>query len=168
MRYIKMIAADAGYGEGIRTVLCISGCSMHCRNCDMPKTADFNRGDIHSVFHRKKTMTALEKPYIQGLTICGGNPFDDAPYDNLNDCIRLCSGVRARLPRKDIWIYSGSDWDLIRNSPLLELVDVVIEGKYEKSKVDISLPFYMSSNQRIIDVRRSLDVGDVVLWRSKY
>lgn len=230
MNYLKIDKEDVCNGEGLRVVLWLSGCSHKCKGCQNPQTWDANSGIPFDESAKEELFREIDKDYISGLTLTGGDPLFESNLDgvldlvtevntrynknvfqnaemlldrgisnalysqneytegNLNDCHRihlLCS-------QKSIWLYTGytfeecqahtrrewfarkyfaNDKHLIANSmvrdkraEIVENIDVLIDGQYIDSQRDITLPYRGSKNQRIIDVRKSLESGEVILW----
>ena len=166
MNYEKIDKCSVSNGIGARTVLWVSGCDIRCRNCHNPQTWDFNSGIPFTEETMQEILYDLSKPYIKGLTISGGHPLD--PH-NAPKVLEIVKRVRMVFPDKDIWIYSGYEWeDIIKNETLREIMrctDVLVDGAYVDELRDISLAFRGSSNQRIIDVKKTLDSNEVILWQ---
>ena len=166
MNYEKIDKCSVSNGSGVRTVLWISGCGIHCRNCHNPQTWDFNSGIPFTDDSMQEILYDLSKPYIKGLTLSGGHPLD--PH-NASKVLEIVKRVKMAFPNKDIWIYSGYVWeDIIKDNTLKEILkctDVLVDGAYVDELRDISLAFRGSSNQRIIDVPKSLEQNKVILWQ---
>ena len=166
MNYEKIDKCSVSNGLGVRTVLWISGCDIHCRNCHNPQTWDFNSGIPFTDDTIQEILYDLSKPYIKGLTLSGGHPLD--PHNAL-EVLEIVKRVKMVFPNKDIWIYSGYVWeDIIKDNTLKEILkytDVLVDGAYVDELRDISLAFRGSSNQRIIDVPKSLEQNKVILWQ---
>ena len=166
MNYEKIDKCSVSNGTGIRTVLWVSGCDIHCRNCHNQQTWDFNSGIPFTDDTMQEILYDLSKPYIKGLTLSGGHPLD--PH-NAPKVLEIVKRVKMVFPNKDIWIYSGYVWeDIIKDNTLKEILkctDVLVDGAYVDELRDISLAFRGSSNQRIIDVKKTLDSNEVILWQ---
>ena len=166
MNYEKIDKCSVSNGLGVRTVLWISGCNIHCKNCHNQSTWDFNSGIPFTDDTMQEILYDLSKPYIKGLTLSGGHPLD--PH-NAPKVLEIVKRVKMVFPNKDIWIYTGYVWeDIIKNVTLKEILkrtDVLVDGAYIDELRDISLPFRGSSNQRIIDVQESLKPNQVILWK---
>ena len=153
-------------GEGVRCSLYVSGCLFACEGCYNRAVQNFNYGTPYSQELEAQILKDLEAPYCQGLTLLGGEPFL-----NTQILIPLCQAIREKFgDSKDIWSWTGYYWEeMLQESTdkleLLGLIDVLVDGRFEISKKDLSLQFRGSSNQRIIDVKRSLWQDDMVLWR---
>ncbi len=164
MNYAAIKYKDIANGIGVRTVLFVSGCTHHCEGCFQPQTWDFAYGDPFTGKVEEEVLASLEPDYIAGLTLLGGEPMEP---DNQRGLMPLLRGFRKRFPKKDLWIYSGYTFedDILAadgaahcevTEELLSCTDVLVDGEFVMAKKDIRLRFRGSSNQRIIDVRRSL------------
>ena len=166
MNYEKIDKCSVSNGLGVRTVLWVSGCDVHCKSCHNQSTWDFNSGIPFTEETMQELLYDLSKPYIKGLTLSGGHPLD--PH-NAPKVLEIVKRVKMVFPNKDIWIYSGYVWEnIIKDETLKEILkytDVLVDGAYIDELRDISLPFRGSSNQRIIDVKKSLAENKVILWQ---
>ncbi len=147
-------------GDGIRVVLWVSGCENKCEGCHNQITWDKNGGLPFDKAAEDELFEALSKPFITGITFSGGDPM--MPY-NRDEIITLIQKCRSEFPNKTIWLYTGLLWDDIKDIKGLELVDVVAEGRFVESLKDNNLKWVGSSNQRVIDVKRTLEAGSIVL-----
>lgn len=147
MKYMRITKPDINNGIGCRVTIWISGCSKRCPGCHNPETWDKNLGKEVTEETIEELSKILEKPYIKGLTLSGGNP-TDAPEEEL---VWLLSEIKTRFPKKDIWLYSGDTMEEIRaNKPrILDYIDVLVDGSFLIEERDITLPFRGSRNQRI-------------------
>ena len=165
MNYIKVTKNDIANGIGIGCVLWVSGCDIHCKNCHNQSTWDFNTGQPFTEDTMQEILLTLTKPYISRFTISGGHPLDPR---NAPKVLEIVKRVKMVFPNKDIWIYSGYEWNyIIQDETLREIMrytDVLVDGAYIDELRDIALPFRGSSNQRIIDVPKSLEQNKVILW----
>ena len=151
-------------GEGVRNSLYVSGCMFHCKGCYNAATWSFKAGIPYTKELEEQIMLDLAQPYVQGLTLLGGEPFL-----NTGILIPLVKRIRKELPEKDIWSWTGYTWEeLMLETPdkleLLQLVDILVDGRFDIAKKNLMLQFRGSSNQRIIDVKKSLDQGAVIIW----
>lgn len=202
-------------GEGLRVVLWLSGCSHKCKGCQNPQTWDADSGILFDESAKEELFRELDKDYISGLTLTGGDPLFES---NLDDVLELVTEVNKRYnipqdiddnsqinhdilnanankirlssPQKSIWIYTGYIWEDIMNyvtpfnnvittsnyeilydyqmwkrQEIIKQCDVLVDGRYMDSQRDITLPYRGSSNQRLIDIRQSLQKGEIVLWQ---
>ena len=151
-------------GEGVRNSLYVSGCKFHCDGFYNAATWSFKAGIPFTKEIEEQIMRDLAHPYVQGLTLLGGEPFL-----NTGILIPLVKRIREELPEKDIWSWTGYTWEeLMLETPdkleLLQLVDILVDGRFDITKKNLMLQFRGSSNQRIIDVKKSLNQGEVVIW----
>lgn len=168
MNYSNIIPYDTANGEGIRTSLFVSGCTNNCQGCFNKESQDFNYGKPYTKQTEKEILEYISKPYVAGLSILGGDPLCQ-DVDGLQQLISLCIAVKNL--GKSIWLWTGYTWEssisYIYGGYLLSLCDIVVDGPFIESKKDLTLAFRGSSNQRIIDVKKTLDKGEVVLY-NKY
>lgn len=151
-------------GEGVRCSLYLSGCKFHCEGCYNQATWNFRYGSPYTKELEERIMADLSQSYVQGLTLLGGEPFL-----NTGVALPLVKRIRAELPEKDIWSWTGYTWEelLQEDETKLELlrnIDILVDGRFKLSKKNLLLQFRGSSNQRIIDVKKSLAEHRVVIW----
>lgn len=145
-------------GKGVRTVIYVSGCSHKCLHCHNPQTHDFNYGiELTNKLKNEIINNIKKRPFISGVTLSGGDPLHN---NNVLDVFNLCKEIKEIFPEKDIWLYTGYKFENIINDPLrqklIKLCDVVIDGKYIEELKDITLKWRGSSNQRVIDVKKTI------------
>lgn len=172
MNYGEIKKYDIANGEGVRVSLFVSGCTHHCKGCFNEETWDFNFGKPFTEETEVEIMKALSPDYIEGLSLLGGEPFEKK---NQRFLLPLLKKVKSTFPHKNIWCYTGYlyDQELLQESrarcectdEMLQLIDVLVDGEYVEALKDISLAFRGSSNQRIIDVKRSLESGEIQLLK---
>lgn len=166
MNYEKIDKCSVSNGVGVRTVLWVSGCDIHCKNCHNQSTWDFNSGIPFTEDTMQEILYDLSKPYIKGLTLSGGHPLDP---QNAPEVLKIVKRIKMVFPNKDIWVYSGYEWNyIIQDETLKEILkytDILVDGAYVDELRDISLPFRGSSNQRIICVKQSLEQNKIILWQ---
>ena len=160
MRYHNITKDDMLNGDGLRVVLWVAGCEHCCEDCHNPVTWDINGGIPFDENAKQELFNELEKEYISGVTLSGGDPLHMA---NREEIATLVNEIREKFPQKTIWLYTGYEWETIKNLPLIKSVDVVVDGKYNKDLRDITLPWRGSTNQKVIDVNESLSLGKIVL-----
>lgn len=151
-------------GEGVRCSLYVSGCLFHCEGCYNQATWNFRYGQKWTAELEERVMSDLAQPYCQGLTLLGGEPFL-----NTGVMVPLVKRIRAELPDKDIWSWTGYTWEelMAETEDKLELlrnIDILVDGRFDLSKKNLLLQFRGSENQRIIDVKKSFEAGKVVIW----
>ncbi len=171
MYYGAIKNCDISNGIGVRVSLFVSGCTNHCENCFQPETWDFNYGRPFTSETEEKIIKMLEPVYINGLSLLGGEPFEPKNQVTLLPFVKR---VKKLYPEKTIWSYSGFTLEEIKNpsaypyceatDELLSLIDVLVDGRYVEAKKDISLRFRGSSNQRVIDLPKTLRNKNIVLW----
>ena len=150
-------------GPGFRDVLWTQGCNHHCKNCHNPETWDFNDGQIVSISDAYK---ALTKSSITHITLSGGDPIEQSI-----PLYELIKTIKENYPNKTVWIYSGYLFEeLLKDedkSRLLSICDVLVDGMFIEEKKDEKLKFRGSSNQRIIDLKKSFKAEEVILWKDE-
>ena len=150
MNYAEIKKVDIANGPGVRVSLFVSGCRNHCKGCFNPETWDFDYGRPFTRETEDEIIEALRPSWIQGLSILGGEPTEE---ENAAVLIPFLKRVRAVLPDKDIWLYSGYTYEALRDKEILTLVDVLVDGPFILELKDAGLAFRGSRNQRIIDLR---------------
>lgn len=166
MYYGNIKYYDISNGDGVRTSLFVSGCNHHCKGCFNEVAWDFYYGKEFSYNTLKEILDSLKPDYIAGLSILGGEPLD---YKNINAVSTIVEVVRKSFPNKSIWVYTGYTYEelLERNnlftSLILNKIDVLVDGKFIEELKDISLKFRGSSNQRIIDMNKTRELGEITL-----
>ena len=184
MNYHNITYPDMNNGDGLRVVLWLSGCSHHCYNCQNPQTWDVNSGIPFDESAKEELFRELDKDYISGLTLSGGDPLHEA---NLDGVLDLVNEIRLSFPNKSIWLYSGYQWEecqpfnedgllkpdkfapnlqkiLQKRYEVISRCNVMVDGRYIDSQRNPSKKWAGSDNQRVIDVQQSLIKGKVVLY----
>jgi len=171
MNYGKIAKCDIANGPGVRVTLFVSGCTNHCKGCFQPETWNFRYGREFGFQAQQEIFVELDKPFVRGLTLLGGDPFEP---ENQKALLPFLQEVKVRYPNKDIWAYTGFTYDLLKQDgsyprceatdEMLEIVDVLVDGRFVLELKDIRLRFRGSSNQRIIDMPATREAGTVVLW----
>ena len=165
MRYASIRKFDVTNGEGIGISLFVQGCHFHCFNCFNPDTWDFNGGHEWTEEIEKTFLDLLKANHIKRVTVLGGEPLEE---QNLLEVFNLLEKIKNNFPSKRLWIYSGFTFEECLKHPLrkkiLSLCDVLVDGRYIDELRDISLPWRGSSNQRVIDVQKSLQENRVISW----
>lgn len=170
MNYANIKYNDIANGEGIRVSLFVSGCTHHCKNCFNKETWDFNYGKPFTKAEEDKIIQELKPDHINGLTLLGGEPMEPA---NQKCLLEFVKRVKQIYPNKTIWCYTGYlfDQELLQPSrafcpftkEFLSYIDILVDGEFKEELKDITLRFKGSSNQRIIDVQKSLKENTVVM-----
>ena len=170
MHFASIKNCDIANGVGVRISLFVSGCTHHCHNCFNQEARDFNYGQQFTKTQEDQIIDLLKPDYIAGLSLLGGEPMEDL---NQKGLLPFVKRVKEIYPNKTIWCYSGYTYEyLLEKSKtqeytkeLLSLIDVLVDGKYVEELHDLSLRFRGSSNQRIIDVPKTLQQNKIVLWQ---
>lgn len=161
MNYHNITVDDMKNGDGLRTVLWVSGCDHRCRGCQNPQTWPENSGIPFDQAAHDELFEALSRDYMTGITFSGGDPLY---CSNIETVGNLIHEIHEKLPEKTIWLYTGSLFEDIRRLPFVPLIDVIVDGPYIEDIRDTQLHWKGSKNQRVIDVKRSLAEGRVILW----
>ena len=184
IKYASIRSMDISNGKGIGVALFVQGCHFHCYNCFNPETWDFNGGKEWTQEVEDKFIELAGRPYIQRISILGGEPLAD---ENLDGVLNLVNKIRLSCPEKSIWLYTGYTWESVMNhissatddfdyieesyidglydirKQIIKQCDVLVDGRYIDSQRNITLVWCGSSNQRVIDTKRSLQKGEIVL-----
>ena len=172
MNYATVKYFDIANGLGIRTSLFVSGCTHRCKNCFNSEAWDFNYGKPFDDNIQEEIINSLKSPFTDGLSLLGGEPFEPS---NQKGLLPFLKRVKAEIPNLNIWCYTGYlfDEELLKDSraktedtlEMLKLIDVLVDGKFVEELKNLNLRFKGSSNQRIIDVKKSLEENKVVLYQ---
>ena len=169
MNYADIKIADVANGKGVRVSLFVSGCNHHCKGCFNEIAWNFNYGNEFTQETINKILKDLDKDYIEGLSLLGGEPLE---YANQKGLVSLVKQVKEKFPNKTIWCYTGFDfekdvmgkmypnWKETRE--IINDIDVIVDGKFELEKKNPSLKFRGSENQRLIDVQKSIKANKIV------
>ena len=170
MHYGSIKTCDCANGPGLRTSLFVSGCRRHCLGCFNEDTWDFDYGKPYTDETLEYIVSTLDNPQIDGLSILGGEPFEPENQYNVMEL-----AWRAKAMDKTVWLYTGCSWEQLTSGQhrccwpaamsILNAVDVLVDGPFILEQKDISLRFRGSRNQRIIDVKKTMETGEVVLWQ---
>ena len=160
MRYHNITKDDMLNGDGLRVVLWVAGCSHCCKDCQNPITWDPNGGIPFDEAAKQEIFDQLDKPYISGITFSGGDPLHSA---NRLEVRNLMAEIREKYPDKTIWLYTGDLWENVLHYAMMQYIDVLVDGEFMADKKDVKLLWKGSSNQRVIDVQKSLKQTDPVI-----
>lgn len=147
-------------GDGLRTVLWVSGCEHHCKNCQNPQTWDENSGYDFTIKELLILEQELEKDYISGITYSGGDPLHPKNRETVTELARR---FWSMFFDKTQWLYTGYHWEQIKDFPIMKYLDVVVDGEFREDLADVNFPWAGSTNQRVIDVKKSLKENRIVL-----
>lgn len=190
MNYHNLTYPDMNNGSGLRVVLWLSGCSHKCKGCQNHQTWDANSGIPFDESAKEELFRQLDKDYISGLTLTGGDPLFESNLDDVLDLVTEVNErynaspnrIRLSRPKKSIWLYTGFTWGdifsriyvkdhIVTTYPekyqiyrqhIVKNCDVLVDGQYIDSKRDLTLPYRGSKNQRLIDIQQSLQKGEIV------
>lgn len=165
---------DISNGENIGVSLFVQGCRFQCKNCFNKETWDFDGGKEWTEEIEKKFFELVDRPYIKRVSILGGEPLVD---ENVLDVFRLILKLKEKFPNKSIWLYTGYKFEGILNNPLrdlntttrrrvIEMCNVLVDGRYIDELRDLTLKFRGSSNQRLIDMKKTLKENKIVLYNN--
>lgn len=160
MRYHNITHDDMLNGDGLRVVLWVAGCSHRCKDCQNPITWDPNDGIEFCQKEIEELFDYMSKDYISGITYSGGDPLY---IDNREDITNLAKVLRDRFPDKTQWLYTGYWYDDVKDLEIMKYIDVIVDGPFINTLKDNTLHWKGSSNQRVIDVQKSRELGTIVL-----
>ena len=174
MRYAQIRNMDISNGENLGVSLFVQGCHFHCKNCFNPETWNFNGGKEWNEEVENRFFELIDRPYIKRISILGGEPLAD---ENVHDIFELIVKLKISFPEKNIWLYSGYQFEDIVNNPtkntestlrekVVKICDVLVDGRYVDELRDLTLKFRGSSNQRVISVKESLKDNKIVLYNN--
>lgn len=171
MKYHNITKEDMNNGDGLRVVLWVSGCDNYCKGCQNQITWDPNDGIEFDEDAKKEIYEELDKDYISGITFSGGDPFY---HSNMPTVLEFIKEIKSKYPDKTIWVYTGSDieQDLTNltkhfdneTMKAMRLIDVIVDGKYVEELRDITIKWRGSSNQKVIDFKKTLNQGKIILY----
>ena len=170
MHYSTIKDCDIANGIGVRITLFVSGCTNHCKNCFQPQTWDFDFGEPFTKETEEKLLEMLKPDYINGLTLLGGEPMEP---QNQRALVPFLKRVREAYPNKNVWCFTGFTYEVLKTDgshprcevtdEMLSLIDVLVDGRYVDELKDLTLQFRGSSNQRLIDMVKTRENGEVTL-----
>ena len=172
MHYGELKTCDIANGTGVRVTLFVSGCTNRCPGCFQPQTWDFCYGQPYTDRTQAQIFAELDKSYVDGLTLLGGEPFEPANQPTL---VALLRQVKERYPSKSVWCFTGFRLgeELLTEGAyprteytdeMLSYIDILVDGRFMQELKDISLQFRGSRNQRIIDLNATRKAGEIVIW----
>ncbi len=171
MYYGELKKCDIANGEGVRVSLFVSGCRNRCKDCFQPETWDFCFGKPFTEDTEREIFAELDKSYIAGLSLLGGDPFEP---ENQRALLPMLRRIREKYPQKTVWCYTGYRLEELMSAgshpcceateEMLSCIDILIDGRFIAEEKDISLQFRGSRNQRIIDMAQTRKNKKIVLW----
>ena len=164
MRYNKIRKMDIADGPGVRVSIFLQGCTFKCPGCFNPETHDFNGGKEFTAETLQQLLKLCEPDYVQGLSILGGEPMHP---QNIAGTIEIARAFKERFPKKTVWVWTGFLYENVVDAKVFDYVDVLVDGQFKIALKNPMLKYCGSSNQRVIDVQKSLRAHKVVLWQNK-
>lgn len=172
MNVAEIKTNDIANGEGVRTSLFVSGCRHHCPDCFNEIAWNFSYGKPWSEETEQEILDSMAPPWIAGLSLLGGEPFEP---ENQKELLKLLKDFKNRYPQKNVWCYSGFTFEEITGKKasraftdisveMLKYIDILVDGKFNKELKNIMLKFRGSENQRVIDVKKTLENSEIVLY----
>jgi anaerobic ribonucleoside-triphosphate reductase activating protein len=170
MNFATIKKRDIANGPGVRVSLFVSGCTHRCEGCFNEVAWDFSYGEPFTEAVESELLEALSPDFIAGITLLGGEPFEP---ENQRALLPFLKRVREAYPQKNIWCYSGYTLDQLQGESrarcevtdeMLSLLDVLVDGRFVLAKKNIRLRFRGSENQRLIDMNKTREAGEIVLW----
>ena len=162
MRYNKIRKMDISNGPGVRVSIFMQGCTFKCKNCFNPETHDFNGGEEFTNDIIDKVLDLCNKDYIVGLSILGGEPLH---HKNIKELTALAKKFKEKFKDKTIWVWSGFLYDRdLKDKEILNYIDVLVDGQFKEELHNPKLKWCGSSNQRVIDVKKSIKENKIILY----
>ena len=162
MKYNKIRKMDIADGEGVRVSIFFQGCDFHCKNCFNEETWDWDYGKEFTDEEIEKVIDLAKFDHITGLSILGGEPMHPK---NIEGATKLAKRFKEVYPNKTIWAWSGFLFDqYVSKKEIAKYLDVLVDGQFKDELRNPNLKWRGSSNQRVIDVQKSLKKGKVVLY----
>lgn len=162
MRYNLIRKMDISNGPGVRVSIFMQGCQFHCKNCFNPETWDFNGGEEFTDDTIKKVLDLCDKSEVKGLSILGGEPMNPT---NIEGTTKLAKAFKEKYPEKNIWTWSGYRYEDLKDKEVMKYIDVLVDGNYKDELHNPTLKWKGSENQRVIDVKKSIENGEVDLLK---
>ena len=160
MRYNLIRKMDIADGPGVRVSIFLQGCEFHCKNCFNAETWNFDKGEEFTDETLEKLLNLCSEDYIEGLSILGGEPLHPR---NIDGTIKIAKAFRERYPKKTLWVWSGYLFENVVNKDIFNYIDVLVDGQYVDELHDFRLKWRGSSNQRVIDIKKTLKTNEIVL-----
>ena len=164
---------DIANGEGIRTTLFVSGCRNRCPGCFQKQTWAFDYGSPFTTAEWEQIFESVSNSSVRGITILGGEPMEPS---NQRALLPFLREFKRRYPDKNLWLFTGNLYEELTGAlgehpkclditaEILALVDILVDGRFEEEKKRLGLRFRGSSNQRIIDMNKTREAGEIVIW----
>ena len=173
MNYCNIKKCDIANGEGIRTTLFVSGCRNRCKNCFQPQTWSFDYGEPFTTEVENEILDTFKNKCVKGLTLLGGEPMEP---ENQRALLPFLKRFKSLYPDRTLWLFTGNLYEELtgcigshpkcidETAEILSLVDILVDGRFIEELKSIGLRFRGSSNQRIIDMNKTRECGEIVIW----
>ena len=170
MHYATIKWYDVSNGPGVRVSLYVSGCRNRCKNCFNPETWDFDFGQPFDRAVEDTILATLEPSYMNGMTVLGGEPMEP---ENQRDLLPFLRRYKEQYPQKPLWLFTGNTYEELQpggirytehTAEILQLLDILVDGRFVEDLKDLKLRFRGSSNQRIIDMNKTRETGEITIW----
>lgn len=161
MRYNLIRKMDIADGPGVRVSIFMQGCQLHCKNCFNPETWDFNGGKEFNDEVIEKVLQLCKKDHIKGLSILGGEPMNPV---NREGTTKLAKKFKENFPDKNLWMWTGFKYEDLKDEEVFKYVDVLVDGQYKDELHDPTLKWKGSANQRVIDIKKSRENNEIVIF----
>lgn len=162
MRYNTIRKMDISNGPGVRVSIFMQGCAFHCKNCFNPETHDFNGGKEFTGEKLEEVLNLCNRDEVVGLSLLGGEPLHP---NNIEGTTLIAKSFKEKYPHKTLWVWTGFLFDDVKDKEIMQYVDVLVDGRYVDDLHDFTLKWRGSSNQRVIDVQKSLKQNKIVLHK---
>lgn len=165
MNYMKIERFSTSNGLGLRNILWTSGCRFYCKGCHNQEAWDINAGKRfteESYLELVQDFNGVVGKYLNGISLLGGEPLLEESRETILEIVKR---FKKGFPEKDIWLWSGYLYEDIKNLEILNYIDILVDGKFEIDKMDLRLPYAGSTNQRVIDIKKSKEQNSIVLWK---
>ena len=163
MRYSSIRKMDISNGPDIRASIFVQGCTFNCKGCFNPDTHDFNGGKEYTEETKEAVLQLCENKMVKGLSILGGEPLHP---NNIEEVTKLAKAFKERFPDKNLWVWSGFLYETyVHDKEIARYIDVLVDGQFVLELKDLRLPYCGSSNQRVIDVKKTRETGSIVLYK---
>ena len=161
LHYHEIRKDDTLNGDGVRVVIFFSGCNHACKGCHNPQTWDLNSGKLFTDEAKQELFALASKDYVDGITLSGGDPLIP---NNIESVMKLCKEFKTKYPDKTIWCYTGYTVEELNLEAFEDLIDVIVDGPFIPEKEDVKYPFAGSTNQRIVDVKKTIMNNEITLF----
>ena len=164
MRYNRIRKMDISNGPGVRVSIFVQGCEFHCKDCFNPETWDFKCGEEFTDETIEKVLNLCDHDHITGLTILGGEPMHPV---NIEGTTKLAKAFKDKYPKKTLWVWTGFLYEGLKDKEVFNYIDVLVDGQFKTELFSPLLRWRGSSNQRVIDIKKTRKKGEIVLYEDE-